>query len=184
MDLCGFVPLNNPPVMLGKDIKCVFYTNLFRKRYFRPMVNLHIVLRHGVFAALFIALMAPLSVAGQHRLSTDGPLIVNEAGDAVLLRGDGTWRMDAPRGIHAPNCGFCQCAVRNPNKIEQLIGEEATDDFYTAWLQNHVTKADIDAMNQGFMGSICASADALQLVYPSHRGGACTGRKHLARAWF
>ena len=154
MDLCGFVPLNNPPVMLGKDIKCVFYTNLFRKRYFRPMVNLHIVLRHGVFAALFIALMAPLSVAGQHRLSTDGPLIVNEAGDAVLLRGMGLGGWMLQEGYMLQTAGFANAQFEIRNKIEQLIGEEATDDFYTAWLQNHVTKADIDAMKSWGFNSV------------------------------
>ena len=39
-------------------------------------------------------------------------------------------------------------------KIEELIGEEATDTFYAAWLQNHVQKSDIDSMKSWGFNSV------------------------------
>ena len=39
--------------------------------------------------------------------------------------------------------------------IEDLIGVENTDDYYEAWLQNHVQKSDIDSLKAwGF--NLCA----------------------------
>ena len=53
-----------------------------------------------------------------------------------------------------------QCLVSaNPQweirqKIEETIGEEATEEFYDAWLHNHVQKSDIDSMKAWGFNSV------------------------------
>ena len=38
--------------------------------------------------------------------------------------------------------------------IEDLIGVENTDDWYEAWLQNHVQKSDIDSLKAWGFNSV------------------------------
>ena len=90
----------------------------------------------------------------QQRLSTEGASIVNEAGEPVLLRGMGLGGWMLQEGYMLQTAGFANAQYEIRNKIEQLIGEEATDAFYAAWLQNHVTKADIDAMKSWGFNSV------------------------------
>lgn len=111
-------------------------------------------LRSAVFMALLVLVLMPLSSLGQHRLSTDGPNIVNEAGETVLLRGMGLGGWMLQEGYMLQTAGFANAQYEIRNKIELLIGEEATDEFYTAWLQNHVTRADIDAMKAWGFNSV------------------------------
>ncbi|MCH1576426.1 MAG: cellulase family glycosylhydrolase [Flavobacteriales bacterium] len=107
-----------------------------------------------VLIGCFCAVLAASPVLGQHRLSTEGPLIVNESGDGVILRGMGLGGWMLQEGYMLQTAGFANAQFEIRNKIEQLIGEDATDEFYTAWLQNHVTKADIDAMKSWGFNSV------------------------------
>lgn len=88
------------------------------------------------------------------RLSTNGPNIVNESGENVLLRGMGLGGWMVQEGYMLQTAGFANPQHEIRAMIELLIGEEATDDFYDAWLQNHVTKADIDAMKSWGFNSV------------------------------
>jgi endoglucanase len=78
-------------------------------------------------------------------LRADGQKIVNEKGETVLLRGMGLggWMLQEGYMLQLNQLGQ-QHLIRA--KIEELIGEEDTQAFYDAWLANHTTKADIDAM--------------------------------------
>lgn len=78
-------------------------------------------------------------------LRADGKDIVNEQGQKVLLRGMGLggWMLQEGYMLELGNLGQ-QHVVKE--KIEDLIGVEATQEFYNAWLANHTRKADIDAM--------------------------------------
>ena len=105
--------------------------------------------------ACFIFVFTSTSeVASQHRLSTDGPNIVNESGETVLLRGMGLGGWMLQEGYMLQTAGFANAQFEIRNKIELLIGEAATDEFYTAWLQNHVTKTDIDSMKAWGFNSV------------------------------
>ena len=66
--------------------------------------------------------------------------------------GLGGWMLQ--EGYMLQTAGFANAQYEIRNKIEQLIGEDATDEFYTAWLQNHVTRADIDAMKAWGFNSV------------------------------
>ena len=50
--------------------------------------------------------------------------------------------------------------------ITELIGEEATAEFYDAWLHNHCREADIDSMKAGVQ--LGSTADALQPLHLAH----------------
>ncbi|WP_231591649.1 cellulase family glycosylhydrolase [Cellvibrio sp. pealriver] len=91
--------------------------------------------------------------AQQSYLRADGQYIVNEQGEKVLLRGMGLggWMLQEGYMLKLGNLGQ-QHVMRA--KIEELIGAEATQEFYDAWLANHTTKADIDAMAKWGFNSV------------------------------
>jgi hypothetical protein len=100
------------------------------------------------------AILLSSSFAGaQGYLRADGQFIVNEQGEKVLLRGMGLggWMLQEGYMLKLGNLGQ-QHVIRT--KIEELIGAEATQEFYRAWLANHTTKADIDAMAEWGFNSV------------------------------
>jgi aryl-phospho-beta-D-glucosidase BglC (GH1 family) len=78
-------------------------------------------------------------------LRAEGTRIVDESGRPVILRGMGLggWMLQEGYMLELPGFGTQQ-VIRA--RISDLIGPEKTDEFYQAWLDNHTTKADIDAM--------------------------------------
>jgi endoglucanase len=97
--------------------------------------------------------------AASHSLWADGYLraegqkIVDEKGETVLLRGMGLggWMLQEGYMLQLNQLGP-QHAIRA--KIEGLIGREDTQAFYDAWLANHTTKEDIDAMAKWGFNSV------------------------------
>ncbi len=94
-------------------------------------------------ALALTAVSQPLLAEGF--LRADGQKIVNEKGETMLLRGMGLggWMLQEGYMLQLNQIGQ-QHAIRA--KIEDLIGKEDAQAFYDAWLANHTTKADIDAM--------------------------------------
>ncbi|WP_140984813.1 cellulase family glycosylhydrolase [Asticcacaulis tiandongensis] len=86
-------------------------------------------------------------------LSTQGHHIINERQEPVILRGMGLggWMLQEGYMLELSNFGTQQ-VIRA--EIEKLIGPQKTKDFYTAWLDNHTTKADIDAMKRWGFNSV------------------------------
>ena len=109
----------------------------------------------AVAFCLGLASTVPLSsiASAQGYLRADGQFIVNEQGEKVLLRGMGLggWMLQEGYMLKLGNLGQ-QHVMRA--KIEELIGAEATQEFYSAWLANHTTKADIDAMAKWGFNSV------------------------------
>ncbi|WP_331343868.1 cellulase family glycosylhydrolase [Cellvibrio sp. UBA7661] len=99
------------------------------------------------------ASLISIANAQQSYLRADGQYIVNEQGEKVLLRGMGLggWMLQEGYMLKLGNLGQ-QHVMRA--KIEELIGAEATQEFYDAWLANHTTKADIDAMAKWGFNSV------------------------------
>jgi endoglucanase len=100
-----------------------------------------------------VILLSSSVASAQGYLRADGQFIVNEQGEKVLLRGMGLggWMLQEGYMLKLGNLGQ-QHAMRA--KIEELIGAEATQEFYNAWLANHTTKADIDAMAKWGFNSV------------------------------
>ncbi len=84
---------------------------------------------------------------GQEFLSTNGKAIVNESGDTVLLRGMGLGGWMLQEGYMMKTSGFANAQYQLQAEIEGLIGATDTDLFYESWRANHVTKVDIDSLN-------------------------------------
>lgn len=86
-------------------------------------------------------------------LRANGQFIVNEQGEEILLRGMGLggWMLQEGYMLRLGNLGQ-QHVIRA--QIEALIGAEATQNFYDAWLKNHTTKDDIDAMARWGFNSV------------------------------
>ena len=84
--------------------------------------------------------------AAQGFLKTSGQRIIDNAGKEVILRGIGLggWMLQGPYMLQLSGIASTQSDIKR--KIKDLIGEEKTETFYSAWLGNHTIKADIDSM--------------------------------------
>jgi len=105
-------------------------------------------------AALVLALSAVQAPAvAKDFLRADGTRIVDADGRPVVLRGMGLggWMLQEGYMLELNQFGTQRVIRRN---IEQLIGPQKTAAFYTAWLDNHTTKADVDAMARWGFNSI------------------------------
>ncbi|WP_225318837.1 cellulase family glycosylhydrolase [Cellvibrio sp. KY-GH-1] len=104
-------------------------------------------------AASLVAGLSSGNTGAPSFLRADGHFIVNEQGDKVLLRGMGLggWMLQEGYMLKLGNLGQ-QHVIRA--KFEALAGKAASDEFYNAWLANHTTKADIDAMAQWGFNSV------------------------------
>ena len=86
-----------------------------------------------------------LQAQAQDFLRAEDRRIVDGRGEPVMLRGMGLggWMLQEGYMLQLGNLGQ-QHVIRG--RIEELIGAEKTAEFYAAWLENHTSKADIDAM--------------------------------------
>ena len=96
---------------------------------------------------LFVATQA------QGFLKADGKKIVNAKGENILLRGMGLggWMLQEGYmlGIHKD---AQQHKIRA--RIEELMGQQETAEFYNAWLDNFIRKTDIDSMKAWGFNSV------------------------------
>ena len=102
-------------------------------------------------AMLTFGMTAPAAAQGfLHRQGTE---IVDGGGKPVILRGIGLggWMLQEGYMLQLPTLGQQQ-VIRA--RISELVGPEKTDAFYTAWLDNYVTAADVDAMARWGFNSI------------------------------
>lgn len=79
----------------------------------------------------------------QGYLKTEGTQIVDEAGEEFILRGIGLGGWMLQEGYMLRTSGP-QHEIEA--KIEALVGPEKTQEFYDAWLANHMRKIDVDSM--------------------------------------
>ncbi|HWJ29494.1 MAG TPA: hypothetical protein VNS32_23345, partial [Flavisolibacter sp.] len=92
-------------------------------------------------------------IYAQGYLKADGKRIVNEKGENVLLRGMGLggWMLQEGYMLRVNNEGQ-QHKIRE--RIDSLIGPQRTQEFYDAWLANHMRKIDVDSMKAWGFNSI------------------------------
>ncbi|MFV8783483.1 cellulase family glycosylhydrolase [Microbulbifer sp. SA54] len=86
-------------------------------------------------------------------LKAQGTQIVDGRGREVILRGMGLggWMLQEGYMLELGNLGQ-QHVIRE--RIETLIGEEKTAEFYRAWLANHVREEDVRAMAEWGYNSV------------------------------
>ncbi len=101
-----------------------------------------------------ILLLSTVALHGQGFLSVDGKEIVTESGEPYLLRGMGLGGWMLQEGYMLQTAGFANAQHQIRERMERLMGEERTQEFYDAWLQNHVTRADIDSLHSWGFNSV------------------------------
>ena len=103
---------------------------------------------------LAAVMLASCGKQGKNFLRTDGTLIVNSAGENVLLRGYGLggWMLQEPYMLKLSDVAVAQYDIKN--RISELVGEEKMNEFYNAWLANMVTKRDIDSLKAWGFNSV------------------------------
>ena len=118
---------------------------------------------HGIF---FMAFFASFTVKGQGYLSTMGKEIVTESGEPILLRGMGLGGWMLQEGYMLQTASFANPQYQIRGKIEELIGSEATEEFYAAWLANHCRKIDIDSLKSWGFNSVRLPMDFALFTLP------------------
>jgi endoglucanase len=106
----------------------------------------------SIFLVIFF--LGSLQVNAQHFLSTNGQAIVNENQDTILLRGMGLGGWMVQEGYMLQTASFANPQHEIKETIQELIGEENTEMFYEAWLNNHVRKSDIDSLKSWGFNSV------------------------------
>jgi endoglucanase len=103
--------------------------------------------------AFLCILFSSLMVQAQGFLDVRGKSIVNYKGEKVILRGMGLggWMLQEGYMLRFPNEGQQH---RIKAAIADMIGKDKTTEFYDAWLNNHVQKADIDSMKAWGFNSV------------------------------
>ena len=80
--------------------------------------------------------------------------IYNGSGQEVLLKGIGLGGWLVQEGYMLQTSSFANAQWQIRQKIEQLIGTTNTENFYQAYRNNYVRKADIDSLKKWGFNSI------------------------------
>lgn len=93
-----------------------------------------------------LLVMFPFMAFGQGFVKCNGTAITKPNGDTLLIRsmGLGNWMVQEGYMMHTTSFADAQYQLRDT--IEDLIGTQNMIDFYDAWLDNYVTKRDIDSL--------------------------------------
>lgn len=102
----------------------------------------------------FILFCCIVGISAQGFLHTNGKYIYSGNGDEVILRGIGTGNWMIQEGYMMKTSDVAGTQHEFRAKLIATIGQEKTDSFYTSWLQNHMTRTDIDSMKAWGFNSI------------------------------
>jgi hypothetical protein len=97
------------------------------------------------FLLSFLLVLGSFTLHAQY-LTTQGKEIVDKDNTPILLKGIGLggWMLQEPYMMQSIGGAKNQQEYRS--KLELLVGETKTQQFYDAWLDNFVTKQDIDSI--------------------------------------
>jgi len=114
------------------------------------MSYLNEVMKYMIFSYMLIGILnqACSSVKNNEmgRLRVEGKEIVNNQGPFLIKSiGTGNWMIQEGYMMQSTDAGI-GTHTEFRTKLEQEIGEERTTEFYHDWLDNHMTKADLDSM--------------------------------------
>lgn len=99
-----------------------------------------------VSAILLLLLMFMTLPVSAQWLKTSGKKIVNENGNEFILRGMGLGGWMLQEGYMMQSSSFANTQHELKAKIESLIGSASTEEFYSSWRHNHLTKGDVDSL--------------------------------------
>ena len=95
---------------------------------------------------LLMFMLIPCISFSQNFVKCNGTAITKSNGDTLLIRsmGLGNWMVQEGYMMHTSSFADAQFQLRDT--IEDLIGVQNTNDFYDAWLDNYITKKDLDSL--------------------------------------
>jgi len=107
------------------------------------ILNNEVDLKRTYVIIVAILILFVVSKGITQYLHTEGKKLVNGQGEEILLRGIGLGGWLVPEGyqLHIPGFGS-PSAIRE--KIQELIGEQETGEFYSHYRENYVNKKDIE----------------------------------------
>ena len=100
------------------------------------------------------ALLLSQLAFSQGFLKVDGQKIVNEKGENIQLKGLGLGGWMLQEGYMLKTADFAGTQYQIKGKIAELIGQDVMENFYKAYLENGITKADIDSLAKWGFNSI------------------------------
>ena len=103
---------------------------------------------------MMLLILDSVRVGAQGYLKAEGHQIVDESGHPIILRGMGLGGWMLQEGYMLQTASFANAQHDIKELIADLIGEDATETFYEAWLQNHVTREDIDSLKAWGFNSV------------------------------
>lgn len=106
-----------------------------------------------VFIVFFSFFTIALS-AQKTFVRTSGQQILDINGENLIIRSIGTGNWFLQEGYMMNISGVAGTQWEFRKKLIETIGETRTDEFYTAWWDNHFTKADVDSMASWGFNSI------------------------------
>ena len=95
---------------------------------------------------IIVQLLLSIASFGQGFLHRDGQKIVDGQGQNVLLRGLGLGGWMVQEGYMLQTQSFASPQYAIKQKIQEVIGDEGTKEFYAAYKANGITKRDIDSL--------------------------------------
>lgn len=111
-------------------------------------------MKQPVIQFTLILLFAIGTVHAQGFLKAEGKQIVDSKGNPVMLRGIGLggWMLQEPYMLKLSDVAGTQYEIRR--KISELIGQENTGKFYSAYRHNMIRKRDIDSLKAWGFNSV------------------------------
>jgi len=106
-----------------------------------------------LFTILIISMPGIQQIQSQGFLKAKEKQIIDATGNEIILRGMGLggWMLQEGYMLQINNKGM-QHTIKA--RITDLIGKENCDRFYGLWLQNHMTRADVDSLAKWGFNSI------------------------------
>ncbi|MGI9531542.1 carbohydrate-binding protein [Lutimonas sp.] len=103
---------------------------------------------------LLIILLLSSALLTAQGLKTEGKKIIDTNGNEVILKGAGLGGWMLMEGYMMQSSDVADTQHEFRERLEDLIGKPKTDEFFEAWLQNHVTKKDIDSLAKWGFNSV------------------------------
>ena len=108
-------------------------------------------MRISIFLFFTVLNFTFLSAQG---LKAEGKKIVDKNGNEVLLRGMGLGGWMLMEGYMMQSSDVADTQHEFRERLEDLMGIDKTNTFFDKWLENHVTKADIDSLSAWGFNSV------------------------------
>ena len=108
-------------------------------------------MRISVF--LFFTVLHSIFLSAQG-LKAEGKKIIDQNGNEVLLRGMGLGGWMLMEGYMMQSSDVADTQHEFRQSLEDLMGVDNTNVFFDKWLENHVTKADIDSLSSWGFNSV------------------------------